>query len=172
MPKRPVRLSWPLQVLVDFCLWSLGCVGIPLMLFMLLRFGIWFVFQYPDEQRRLEEINKIPLFHAIYKKDTKEVERLLATGTDLHVTCEYSDEDYNHVVTPLMFAAEIGDVKIVQTLLNHDPCLQKWAPHGCVSTLNIEDVSGTALDYAADHPDVCKLLVKYGAKKLQPDTKP
>lgn len=168
MPKRPIRLSWPLETL----LWSLGCVGIPLILFMLLCFLYWKVFTYPDEQRRLEEFNKIPLFHAIYKRDAKEVDRLLNTGTDVHMTCEYSDDDWRHVVTPLMFAAEVGDVKVVQTLLDHDPCLQNAAPHGCVSTLNIEDVSGTALDYASDHPEVCKLLVKYGAKKLHPDTKP
>jgi ankyrin repeat protein len=98
----------------------------------------------------------------IVHRDARAVEEDLDHGTDPNAypddTISGFDEDD---VSPLNEAAFDGNVEIVRILLEHhaDPNLgDGWNNH--------------PLESAQDHPEVIKLLVRYGAilKKLSPDS--
>lgn len=103
-----------------------------------------------DTTEMIVELTK-SLMNAVDKGDIEEAEFLLKGGANPEGPMAF---DSTLTLVPLHFAAENGDAKMCQLLLNHG------------ATVDVCDMWGkTPLHFAADadSPKVCKVLVKGGA---------
>jgi ankyrin repeat protein len=128
------------------------------------------------------------LLLAVNKSDTGNVKLLLSRGANVNTSTVDG-------VTPLMYAADNGNLDLVKTLINAGADINKKPFNGATALivtskrnhyeiaeylvgkkadLNIRDIEGvTAVHYAAafNHFDVMDMLIFYGADKELPDGK-